>query len=71
LLDAARIAHEAAAKLPEGDAGAKDRAFYAGKLQAATYFAKNVLPNVKGHAEILTREDTSAVDLPADGFASI
>jgi hypothetical protein len=71
LLDAARIAHEAAAKLPEGEAGAKDRAFYAGKVQAAAYFARNVLPNVKSHAEVLEREDTSAMDLPDGGFASI
>lgn len=71
LLDGARIAIEAQAKLPEGDAGAQDRAFYEGKKHAAIYFARTVLPNVKQDAEILGREDTSALDIPTEAFATI
>jgi alkylation response protein AidB-like acyl-CoA dehydrogenase len=71
LLDGARIAHDAQAKLPEGDAGAKDRAFYEGKKHAARYFALNVLPAVKLKAEVLGREDSSALDIPDAAFATI
>jgi alkylation response protein AidB-like acyl-CoA dehydrogenase len=71
LLDGARIALDAQAKLPEGDAGAKDRAFYEGKKHAARYFAQNVLPEVRTAAEILGREDTSPTDISDDSFASV
>lgn len=71
LLDGARIALEAQAGLPAGEAGAKERAFYEGKKHAAIYFARTVLPNVKHDAEILAREDTSALDIPAEAFATV
>jgi alkylation response protein AidB-like acyl-CoA dehydrogenase len=71
LLDGARIALEAQALLPAGDAGAKDRAFYEGKKHAALYYAKTVLPSVKHDAEILGREDTSALDIPVESFATV
>jgi hypothetical protein len=71
LLDGAKIAHDAQAKLPEGDAGARDRAFYEGKKAAARYFALNVVPGVKLKAEILGREDSSPIDIPDDAFATL
>jgi alkylation response protein AidB-like acyl-CoA dehydrogenase len=71
LLEGARIAHDAQSKLPEGDAGARDRAFYEGKKHAARYYALNVVPGVKLKAEILAREDSSPVDMPAESFATI
>ena len=71
LLDGARIALEASAKLPEGDEGAKDRAFYEGKKYAALYFARTVLPRVKFNAEQLGREDTSAIDIGNEAFATV
>lgn len=71
LLEGAKIAHDAQAKLPAGEAGARDRAFYEGKKHAARYFALNVLPGVQGKAEILAREDSSALDVPADAFATV
>ncbi len=71
LLDGARIAIEAAAKLPVGDEGAKDRAFYEGKKFAALYFARTVLPRVRFHAEQFGREDTSPLDIPTDAFATV
>ena len=68
LLEGAKLAHDAQAKLPAGDAGEKDRAFYEGKKHAAAYFAKNVLPLVKAKAEILGREDSSPLDIPDAAF---
>ncbi len=71
LLDGARVALEATAKLPPGEAGAADRAFYEGKVLSAAYYVKNVLPHAKLTAEILGREDTSALDMPVAGFAAL
>ncbi len=71
LLEQARIAIDASEKLPAGDAGAADRAFYEGKVHAATFYAKNVLPNVKATAEVLGREDTSPIDIPLASFAAV
>jgi hypothetical protein len=71
LLEGARIAIDAAKQLPEGDLGAKERAFYEGKRHAALYYAMNVLPEAKLSAEILGREDASALEIPAESFAAI
>ncbi len=71
LLDGARIAIEKTKSLPDGEEGAKDRAFYAGKTLAAKYFAMNVLPSVKLKAEILGREDSSALDISDTAFATV
>jgi alkylation response protein AidB-like acyl-CoA dehydrogenase len=66
LLDAAVIAEAAAAKLP---ADHPDRAFYDGKRFAAQYFAHNVLPNVVAKAQMIAREDRTALDMPIAAFA--
>jgi hypothetical protein len=71
LLDGAVIALDALAKLPAGDEGAKDRAFYEGKRHAAVYYARAVLPRVRFHAEVLGREDTSALDISNEAFATV
>ena len=71
LLEGAVLAIEASAKLPEGDEGAKDRAFYEGKKHAAAYFARTVLPRVRFNADVLGKEDTSALDIPTDAFATV
>src|SRR5262249_52816609 len=65
LLDGARIAH---AKLAEVADDAPDHAFYAGKVQTAQFFARNVLPNVYAKAKILAAEDTSALDIADAAF---
>jgi hypothetical protein len=65
LLDGARIAEEASAKLPPDH---PDVAFYAGKKHAALYFARNVLPGVFAKSKILTAGDTSALDITDDAF---
>ena len=71
LLEGAAIAIDAASKLPAGDEGAKDRAFYEGKKHAAVYYARTVLPRVRFHADVLGKEDTSPLDIPVDAFATV
>ncbi|HEX4419866.1 MAG TPA: acyl-CoA dehydrogenase [Kofleriaceae bacterium] len=66
LLDAAVIAEDAATKLA---ADHPDRAFYDGKRFAALYFAHNVLPGVMGKAQLIARDDRTALDIPAAAFA--
>jgi len=68
LLEGAVVAEEALAKVAEGH---PDAAFYAGKVQAALYFARNVLPGVEHKAALLAEEDKSPLDIPDAGFASI
>ncbi|HZH04303.1 MAG TPA: acyl-CoA dehydrogenase, partial [Myxococcaceae bacterium] len=66
LLDAAAIAETARAQLTSGED--PDRAFYEGKVHAALYFARNVLPKVRHAAELMTRADTSALEIPEAAF---
>jgi hypothetical protein len=66
LLEAAVIAEAAAANLPVDH---PDRAFYDGKRFAAQYFAFNVLPNVMAKAQMIAREDRTALDMPVAAFA--
>jgi hypothetical protein len=66
LLDQAVIAEAAASKLP---ADHPDKAFYAGKIYAAQYFAYNVLPGVAAKAQLIAREDRTALDIPVAAFA--
>lgn len=70
LLEGAVIASKKEAELPKEGSG-PDRAFYQGKHHAATYFAKHVLPEVKSHADVLGREDRSALDIPNEAFATV
>jgi len=66
LLEAAVIAEAAAAKLPTDH---PDRSFYEGKRFAAQYFAFNVLPGVVAKAQLIAREDRTALDMPIAAFA--
>jgi alkylation response protein AidB-like acyl-CoA dehydrogenase len=66
LLEQAVIAEAAIAKLP---ADHPDRAFYTGKKFSAQYFALNVLPTVAAKAQMIAREDRSAIDIPVEAFA--
>jgi alkylation response protein AidB-like acyl-CoA dehydrogenase len=68
LLEGAVIAHDALAKLSEGQ---PDYAFYLGKCHAAVYFARNVLPDVVSKVEVLAREDRSALEIPEEAFATV
>jgi alkylation response protein AidB-like acyl-CoA dehydrogenase len=66
LLEQAVIAEAASAKLA---ADHPDKAFYAGKLYAARYYALNVLPGVAFKAQLIAREDRSPIDIPVEAFA--
>jgi len=68
LLDGAIIADEKAQSVP---AGHPDAGFYAGKIAAAQYFARNVLPGVEEKARQIDTEDRTALDIPDAGFASL
>ncbi len=67
LLEQAVIAEAALAKVA---ADHPDHAFYTGKVFAAKYFALNILPGVAAKAELIAREDRSAVDMPIEAFVS-
>jgi hypothetical protein len=68
LLDGARIAIEAAKHVEPGH---PDAAFYAGKVQAALYFARTELPNVELGARLMAEEDRSPLEIPSAGFATV
>jgi hypothetical protein len=74
LLDGARIASEkldALRSSTSGEDASGEKAFYEGKMLVGAYFARNILPNAKHTAEIIGREDTSAIDMPTGGFATV
>jgi hypothetical protein len=68
LLEQAVIARDASAKLEKTH---PDWAFYEGKKYGALYFARNVLPTVAHKGELLMAEDTSAIDIPTEAFATL
>ncbi|HLK41076.1 MAG TPA: acyl-CoA dehydrogenase [Polyangiaceae bacterium] len=68
LLEAAAIALD---KKKSVAAGHPDAAFYDGKVAAALYFARNVLPTVELKAKLMADEDRTALDLPDAAFATV
>jgi alkylation response protein AidB-like acyl-CoA dehydrogenase len=68
LLEGAVIAHERRKALAPDH---PDYAFYTGKLLAAQYFAKNILPGVADKCRIIDSGDTSALDIPDAAFATV
>jgi hypothetical protein len=68
LLDAAVIANAALAKTA---ADHPDHAFYEGKVQAAIYYAKSVLPAAELKARLMQDEDRAPLDIPDGGFATV
>ncbi|CAM5265762.1 acyl-CoA dehydrogenase [Streptomyces californicus] len=61
-----RQAEVALRKLPT--ASARDQAFYRGKVAAARFFAREVLPLVPPQRTIVEQADLSLMDLPEDAF---
>ncbi len=51
-----------------GEVSEKDRAFYQGKVAAAQFFARNVLPVLSAERTIAEATDLSIMDLPEDAF---
>ncbi len=64
LLRQAEVALEAL----EGDVSAKDKHFYTGKIAAAQFFARNVLPKVTAERAIAEATDLLPMDLDEAGF---
>ena len=65
LLDGACIADE---KLKAVAADHPDHAFYSGKVAAARYYARNVLPGVEDKARVLAESDTTALEIADAAF---
>jgi alkylation response protein AidB-like acyl-CoA dehydrogenase len=68
LLEGAAIAIE---KRKGVAAGHPDGAFYDGKVAAALYYARNVLPGVELKARLMGEEDTSPLDILDSAFATV
>ncbi|WP_250284502.1 MULTISPECIES: acyl-CoA dehydrogenase [unclassified Frankia] len=69
LLRQAEAAENAlAARGTAGTLSAKDRAFYAGKVSAARWFAANVLPELSARLGVLAATDLDLMDLPEEAF---
>jgi hypothetical protein len=62
-----RQAEVAIAKLDAGAAG-KDKAFYEGKLAVASFFARNVLPELSAGRKIVESADNALMELDESAF---
>jgi len=45
-----------------------DKNFYAGKVNTAQYYLRNIVPDVIATAQIIQNADTSAMDIPEEAF---
>ena len=63
-----RQAEVAKAALDAGPASVKDQRFYEGKIAAASFFARTVLPKIAAEREIAEATDNSLMDLSEDAF---
>ncbi|MGH3983933.1 MAG: acyl-CoA dehydrogenase [Pseudonocardiaceae bacterium] len=52
----------------DGEATAKDQAFYQGKVAAASFFARNVLPELTARRAIVEATDNTLMDVPEAAF---
>jgi alkylation response protein AidB-like acyl-CoA dehydrogenase len=59
---------ETALKALDGEVSDRDRTFYAGKVAAANFFAKNVLPRLTADRKIVEAVDLTVMDLREDAF---
>ena len=62
-----RHAEVAIAKL-DGEVSTKDKAFYEGKLAVASFFARNVLPELSAGRKIVEAADNSLMELDEGAF---
>jgi len=65
LLEQALIANK---KMAELGSDHYDYAFYSGKVNAAKYFARNIVPNVFRTLEVIKEGDTSVIDIEEAAF---
>jgi alkylation response protein AidB-like acyl-CoA dehydrogenase len=59
---------EVALNALDGEPTDRDRAFYRGKVAAATFFAKNVLPRLTAERKIIEAVDLTVMDLREESF---
>ncbi|NKX87768.1 acyl-CoA dehydrogenase [Nocardia coubleae] len=59
---------EIAAAALTGESSAKDRPFYQGKVAVASFFAKNVLPELTATRSVLATLDTDIMAIPEEAF---
>jgi alkylation response protein AidB-like acyl-CoA dehydrogenase len=59
---------EIALRALDGDVTERDRAFYDGKVAAARFFAKNVLPRLSSERKIIEGIDLAVMDMREDAF---
>ena len=59
---------EMALQALDGDVDDDDRAFYRGKVAAATFFAKNVLPRLSAERRILEAVDLTIMEMREESF---
>ncbi|KQX61968.1 acyl-CoA dehydrogenase [Angustibacter sp. Root456] len=64
LLRQAEVAQRALA----GEVSASDRAFYTGKIAAASFFARTVLPKITAERAIAEATDNALMDVPEEAF---
>ncbi|MBC7557766.1 MAG: acyl-CoA dehydrogenase [Dermatophilaceae bacterium] len=63
-----RQAEIAQAALDSGTASARDQKFYEGKIAAASFFARTVLPKIAAERQIAEATDNSLMDVSEDSF---
>jgi alkylation response protein AidB-like acyl-CoA dehydrogenase len=63
-----RQAEVAKAALDAGTASVKDQKFYEGKIAAASFFARTVLPKIAAERQIAEATDNSLMDVSEDAF---
>ena len=51
-----------------GDASASDQEFYRGKVAAAQWFCRQVLPHLSAERAVLEATDLDAMNLPESAF---
>jgi len=70
LLRQAEVALAALSRESPGGAelSASDRSFYTGKVAAASFFARTVLPRISAERAIAESVDNALMDVPDDAF---
>lgn len=74
LLEGAAVALDArgaGGRPPSQAASPSDASFYEGKIAAALYYARNVLPSVELKARLMGDEDRTPLDIPDEAFATV
>jgi alkylation response protein AidB-like acyl-CoA dehydrogenase len=63
-----RQADVALTALDSGEASRRDRPFYTGKVAAARFFARDVLPCLAAHRQVAEATDNALMDVPEEAF---